>query len=219
MAMGTGAKIAIGCGCLVLLGGAAVVGVVGWGAWWAKGKITEATGGLEQIAAKADEISRYEEKANANAYTPPADGVIPEARLVKFLDARKRVYAVYERYEADLRELQKTSQKADDKLSPSDLWSAGGKLAEVFGAIRLEQMKALAELGMSESEYRDIQLAVYKTRLGLRRREAVRPHARRGRLRVAVGSGEGPGRGRTRGPRGRTEGRACRGRERSRPRT
>jgi hypothetical protein len=163
MAMGTGAKIAIGCGCLVLLGGAAVVGVVGWGAWWAKGKITEATGGLENIAAKADEINRYEEKANANAYTPPADGVIAEARLVKFLDTRKRVYAVYERYEADLRELQKTSQKADDKLSPSDLWSAGGKLAEVFGAIRLEQMKALAELGMSESEYRDIQLAVYKT--------------------------------------------------------
>lgn len=163
MAMGTGAKIAIGCGCLLLLTVAAVVGVVGMGAWWAKGKITEATSGLEKATAATEEIERWEEKANANAYTPPADGVIPEARLVKFLDTRKRVYAVYERYEADLRELQRKSEAAGDKLSPSDLWSAGGKVAEVFGAIRLEQMKALAELGMSEPEYRDIQIAVYKS--------------------------------------------------------
>jgi hypothetical protein len=163
MAMGTGAKIAIGCGCLLLLGAVAVVGVVGMGVWWAKDKITEATGGLGKIAAKTEEIDRWEEKANANAYTPPADGVIPEARFVKFLDTRKRVYSVYERYEADLRQLQEKSEKAGDKLSPSDLWSAGGKIAEVFGAIRLEQMKALAELGMSEKEYRDIQVAVYKS--------------------------------------------------------
>ena len=96
-------------------------------------------------------------------YTAPADGVIPEDRFVKFLDTRKRVYSVYERYEGDLRELQSKSESAGDKLSPSDLWSAGGKLAEAFGAIRLEQLKALAELGMSEGEYRDIQIAVYKT--------------------------------------------------------
>jgi hypothetical protein len=133
------------------------------GAWWAKEKITEATGGLDTIAAKAEEIERWERKANANAYTAPEDGVIPEDRFLKFIDTRKRVYSVYERYEGDLRELQKKSEAARDKLSPSDLWSAGGKLAEAFGAIRLEQMKALAELGMSEGEYRDIQIAVYKT--------------------------------------------------------
>ena len=163
MAMGTGAKIAIGCGCLVLLGGAAVVGVVGWGAWWAKGKVTEAAGGLEKIAAKTEEIDRWEQKANANAYTAPADGVIPEARFLKFLDTRKRVFSVYERYESDLRDLQKKSESGGDKLTPSDLWSAGGKLAEVFGEIRLAQMKSLAELGMSEEEYRNIQVAVYKS--------------------------------------------------------
>ena len=163
MAMGTGAKIAIGCGCLLLLGGAAVVGVVGMGAWWAKGKITEATGGLEKIAAKTDEIGRWEKQANANPYARPADGVIPEARFVKFLETRKRVYSVYERYEADLRTLQKKSEAAGDKLSPSDLWSAGGKLAEAFAEIRLAQMKALAAQEMSEEEYRDIQVAVYKS--------------------------------------------------------
>ena len=163
MAMGTGAKIAIGCGCLLLLAGAAVVGVVGMGAWWAKDKLTEATGGLDKMAAKADEIGRWEEKANANPYARPGDGVIPEARFVKFLETRKSVYSVYERYEADLRTLQKKAETAGDKLSPSDLWSAGGKLAEVFSEIRLEQMKALAAQEMSEEEYRDIQVAVYKS--------------------------------------------------------
>ena len=161
--MGTGAKIAWGCGCLLLLGGAAVVGVVGVGAWWAKGKLTEATGGLDKIAAKADEIGRWEKLANANPYTRPADGAIPEARLVKFLETRKRVYSVYERYEDDMRALQERAKAANNKLSPSDLWSAGGKIAEAFAEIRLEQMKALAAQEMSEEEYRDIQVAVYKS--------------------------------------------------------
>ena len=163
MAMGTGAKIAIGCGCLLLLGATAVVGVVGMGAWWAKDKLTEAAGGLETIAARAEEIDRFEKEANANAYTPPADGVIPEDRFLTFLETRKRVYAVYERHEADLKELQRKADTADDKLSASDVWSAGGKVAELFSDIRLAQMKALAELGMSEEEYRAIQIAVYKT--------------------------------------------------------
>jgi len=161
--MGTGAKIAIGCGCILLLGAVAVVGVVGMGAWWAKDKLSEAAGGLERITAKAEEIERFEKKANANAYTAPAGGVIPEARFLKFLETRKRVHGVYGRYEADLKDMQKRSEKAGDELSPSEVWSAGGKLAEMAGEIRLEQMKALAELGMSEEEYRAIQFAVYKT--------------------------------------------------------
>ncbi len=163
MALGTGAKIAIGCGCILLLGAVAVVGVVGMGAWWVKDKVTGATGGLEAMAAKAEEIGEYEKKANASPYSPAADGVIPEGRFLKFLETRKRVHGVYERYEADLRELQKKAETSGDKLSPSELWSAGGKLAEVFSEIRLAQMKALAELGMSEEEYRAIQMAVYKT--------------------------------------------------------
>jgi hypothetical protein len=163
MAMGTGAKIAIGCGCLLVLGGAGVVGVLGVGAWWAKGQITEATGGLDKFAARTDEIGRWEKEANANPYARPADGVVPEARLVKFLETRKRVHAVYARYEGDMRALQKRADAANQKLSPSDLWSAGGTLAEAFTEIRLEQVKALAGQQMNEEEYRDIQLAVYKS--------------------------------------------------------
>ena len=161
--MGTGAKIAIGCGCVVLLGAAAAIGVLGAGAWWAKGKIQEASVGLDKMTAATEEIERFEKQANANAYTAPADGVIREARFLKFMDTRKQVYAVYEQHEAELRELQQKAESPTDKLTLSEVWSAGGALAQVAGALRLAQMKALAAAGMSEEEYRDIQMAVYKS--------------------------------------------------------
>jgi hypothetical protein len=115
------------------------------------------------MTAVTEEIERFEKQANANSYTAPADGVIPELRFLKFMDTRKQVYAVYERYEAQLREIEKKADSPSDKLTLSELWSAGGSLAEMAGAIRLAQMKALAAAEMSEAEYRDIQLAVYKS--------------------------------------------------------
>jgi hypothetical protein len=161
--MGTGAKVAIGCGCLVLLCAAAALGIVGWGAWWAKGKIEEASVGIDKMTAVTEEIERYEKQANANPYTAPADAVISEARFLKFMDTRKQVYAVYERWEVELQDVQRKAESSSDKLTLSELWSAGGSLAKAAGEIRLAQMKALAAAGMSEEEYRDIQLAVYKS--------------------------------------------------------
>lgn len=161
--MTTGAKIAIGCGCVALLGAAAVFAVVGVGAWWAKGKVEQASVGLEKMTALSEEIERFQKQANANPYAPPADGVIPEARFLKFMDVRKQVYTVYERHEKELLDIQKTAESPTDKLTLSQLWSAGGTLAELAGTIRLAQMKALAAAAMSEAEYRDIQMAVYQS--------------------------------------------------------
>jgi hypothetical protein len=161
--MGKGTKIALGCGCLVVLGAVAASALLGWGAWWAKGKLHQAREGVEKMTAQSEEIERFEKQANANPYTPAADGVIAEPRFEKFLEVRKDVYAVYERYESQLRDLQKKSESASDKLTLSQVWSAGGALAEMAAAIRLAQMKGLAAVGMSEGEYRDIQMAVYKS--------------------------------------------------------
>ena len=161
--MGKGMKIAIGCGCVILLAAIAATAILGWGAWWAKAKLHQAKAGVERMTAQTQEMERYEKQANANPYTPPADGVIAEPRFLKFIEVRKEVYAVYERYEAQLRELQKKSESATDKLTLSEVWSAGGTLAEMASAIRLAQMKGLAAAGMRESEYRDIQVAVYKS--------------------------------------------------------
>jgi hypothetical protein len=162
MAMGTGAKIAIGCGCVVLLGAAVAVGVLGVGAWWAKGKITEATGGLEKIAAKTEEIERWEKKADANPFTAPADGVIQEGRLKTFLDVRKEVYAVYERHKSEFDSLGERT-KGKKEFNFSETLEAGSQIASLIGDVRLTQAKSLAEHAMSQEEYRFIQMAVYKS--------------------------------------------------------
>ncbi len=159
--MTKGAKIALGCGCLVLLVGVAIVVVFGVGAFWAKGKLKQVTGDLEKMSGKTQQIEALEKKANANPYTAPADGVIPEARFLKFLETRKRVYPVYERFKADIEALD-AQHKGEKEPSLSGVLAAGGKVAEIFTEARLAQMQALADVGMSEQEYRDIQVAVYK---------------------------------------------------------
>jgi hypothetical protein len=161
--MGRGAKVALGCGCVFLLGGLTTLGLLGYAAWWARGRVADLASGFESLSRTAREIEHWERAADANPYSPPADGVIREDRLLRFLQTRKEVYAVYERYEEDLRDLERRSEVPTDKLTPSDILAAGGKLAEVYGALRLAQMKALAGVEMSEDEYRDIQVAVYKT--------------------------------------------------------
>ncbi len=162
--MGTGQKIALGCGCLVLAAGAAATGVVVYGTYWAKSKVAEVSGGLDRISAKTEQISALEKKANAYPYTAPADGGISEARLVKFLDVRKRVYAVYERFQADIKELErKQKARGAEQASFSEALSGAGKVAQIFSDVRVAQLQALADAGMNEQEYRDIQVAVYKS--------------------------------------------------------
>ena len=161
--MSTGAKVAIGCGIVVVLGGLAALTAIGVGAWWLKGKAEKAAGGLQKIADKADEIEAWEKRANANPFVHPPDDVIPEPRLIKFLDVRRAVYGVYERYNAEIDAIRRRSETAGEPPSPSEMLSMGGKLAEMTGEIRLVQMKALVREGMSEAEYRYLQLAVYKS--------------------------------------------------------
>jgi hypothetical protein len=155
MSMSTGQKIALGCGCAVLVVGGAAVAFLGFGAYWAKGK-------LKQVGAKAEEIQRWERQANANPFTPPTDGVIQEAQLRKFLDVRKDIYVVYEQHKPEFESLERRTKGQKD-LTISQTIEAGAKLASLAADIRLTQAKALAQYGMSEAEYRYIQVAVYKS--------------------------------------------------------
>jgi hypothetical protein len=159
--MSTGAKVAIGCGIVAVLGMVVLVAVIGVGAFWAKGKVEEMAGGLEGMTEKSEEIDRWQEEANANPYSPPPDGVIREERLVKFLGVRKSVYSIYEEHRAELERLAEQAKKNEASLSHT--LSGMGRLAGLATDIRLAQVKALAEVGMSEDEYRAIQMAVYKS--------------------------------------------------------
>lgn len=147
MALGKGAKIAIGCGiAVVLVGIAVIVAFVGAG-FWLKGK-------AEELAGEQQKIEELHRKADANAFSRPADGVIEEARLVTFLDARKRVYGVYGKHKD---EIEGASKKG--KTDFGDVRKAFAWLSE----IRLAQAQALADVGMSQDEYRFMVESIYKT--------------------------------------------------------
>ena len=148
--MGTAGKIAIGCGIAILIAG--IVGVVALGgvAWWVKGKAQEFTGEQNRI----EELRR---KANANAFTRPADGAVSEDRLQKFLEVRKRVYTVYEKHREELDEMSKKKQGDFGDVRRG---------FNLINELRLAQAQALADAGMSEDEYRFLVEQIYKSAAG-----------------------------------------------------
>ncbi len=141
------AKIAIGCFIVLLLG--AFAAMVGFGGllWWGKGK-------LQQVTRTEENIQALQKKANEAPFTRPADGVIAEDRLLKFIDVRKRVFAVYEKHRATF---EAASQKKQADLY--DLTKAFGVINEV----RTAQAQALADVGMNTYEYAFMVESVYKS--------------------------------------------------------
>jgi hypothetical protein len=93
-----GAKIAIGCAVVLFVVGGVVAVMLGVGAYWIKGK---AETGLSQLKQTTDDLEKYQKEANANPFTRPADGAFAEDRLLKFLEVRKEVYAVYQLHRTD----------------------------------------------------------------------------------------------------------------------
>ena len=145
--MSTGAKIAIGCAAVAVLGIMVVAVGLGGAAWWAKGK-------LEGVTGEQDRIEKLQEQANRNEFRRPDNGVIAEDRLVKFLDVRRRVYDVYKKYE---KEIEARGKKEQGDFS--DVSAAFGMINE----IRLAQAQAQADIGMSDDEYRFLVEQIYKT--------------------------------------------------------
>lgn len=145
--MGTGGKIAIGCGIAALVAVGVFVVTVGAGIFWAKGKV-------ESMAAEQKQITDLQEQANKNTFTEPADGVISEPRLLKFIEVRKHVYDVYLKHEATLKALSNKKQ--------GDLGDARNAY-NMMNEIRLSQAKAQVAEGMSDAEYAFLVRQVYKS--------------------------------------------------------
>lgn len=145
--MGTGGKIAIGCGIAALIAVVVVVLTVGAGIFWVKGK-------AEQVAAEQKQIQDFQEQANKNEFTEPADGVISEPRLLKFIEVRKRVYDVYVKNESAI--------KAMKDKKEGDLGDVR-KAFSLMNEVRLAQARAQAAEGMSDAEYAFLVQQVYKS--------------------------------------------------------
>jgi hypothetical protein len=143
----TGVKIAIGCGVALILGIIVVAIGIGGAAYWAKGKVEEVTG-------NESKIEELHAKANATPFEAPADGIVREDRFLKFLDIRKRVFAVYEKHKGTLEAMNKKKQGD---------WGDVTTGFSVINEVRTAQAQALADVGMSEDEYRFMVEQVYKT--------------------------------------------------------
>jgi len=142
------AKVAIGCGIVLVLAGVATIALVVGGAWWLKGKAEQVVGNEEKI-----EEMKKQAAAAGPAFTPPADGVVQEVRLVKFLEIRKRVFDVYEKHKPEI-EAAGRKETADF----SDVMKGVAWLNE----LRTAQAQAQAAAGMGDEEYRYMVEAVYK---------------------------------------------------------
>jgi hypothetical protein len=142
MPLSKGAKIAIGCLiAVVLAGGMAVAVVVGF-AWWGAGKARQMA---ERLETEQKDVDRALQKANANPFTEPADGVIQEERLLRFLAVRKSIHdEVYLKHK-DMIEAQ--AKKKDPDLS------AMAKLPFIVMELHASKARALAREGMSEAEF------------------------------------------------------------------
>jgi hypothetical protein len=154
--MNTGAKIAIGC--VVAFVGVCVIGaigLVGFG-YFVKQKVSSS---LEGVQKTNDQVNAYLKQARSNAFTQPADGVITEPELVKFLDVRKRVFGVYQKYGDQIQAMGKPKGQ-------TSLGDAIGNISTLAGAVqelRVAQAKALADVGLSPREYAYLVGAVYRT--------------------------------------------------------
>jgi hypothetical protein len=159
--MSTGMKILAGCGCLAVAVGIALAAGLGLGLFWLRDQATDMKASLEGLTARVDEIGEWERQANAHPYDRPEEGVIPEPRLVTFLDVRRAVHEVYETHKAGLEELRRKTEGEGQTLTPREVLSLGSRAVQMYGDLRLAQVQALAEKGMSEREYYAIQTAVY----------------------------------------------------------
>jgi hypothetical protein len=152
-AVTTVAKIAIGC-VVACIGASIVLAVlVGVGAYWAKGKLEQTT---QEFAGELEKIEALQRKVDAISFTPPADGVIQEERLVRFLSVRKGVHALYS---AHLGEFEKMKNEPQGLEALKTL----GKTASVMQQLRVAVLEGLVREGMSETEYRYLVGEVYRT--------------------------------------------------------
>jgi len=142
MALSTGAKIAIGCVVAVVVSVGAVTAVVVGLAWWGIHKAQKA---VEQLEADQKATEEALNRANANAFTAPDDGLLKEDRLLRFLAVRKALHdEVYLKH--------KPMIDAQAQKQAPDL-GALTKLPFIISELRACKARALAEQAMSESEF------------------------------------------------------------------
>jgi hypothetical protein len=146
--------VLIGCGAVLIVG----IIVIAAGGFFARNKFKEFTQGSGDYEKKKQQLSKD------HPFTAPANGVITENQLQRFLAARKQIYAVYQRYEGEFKWLEKEKPDLSVVTKGWGFWKD----------VRAEHAKALVAQKMSPEEYQYIVNAVYKTWAAAGTKEALK---------------------------------------------
>jgi hypothetical protein len=144
----------VGCGAILVIG----IIIIAAGGFFMRSKFkefTEGAGDQEKITKKLSQD---------HPFTPPANGVITEPQLQRFLAVRKQSFSVYKRYEAEFKKLEQNKGDLSVITKGFGFWKD----------LRKEHTKALAAQKMSPEEYQYIVNAVYKTWFAAGTKEALK---------------------------------------------
>jgi predicted Fe-Mo cluster-binding NifX family protein len=146
--------VLIGCGVIVIAG----IIVIAAGGFFVRSKIQEFTKGGGDYAEKTEQLSKE------YPFQPPASGIITDQQIRRFIEVRKQVHTVYQRYESEFKKL----ENKDQNLSVlTKGWS-------FLKDIRKQHAEALATQKMSPEEYQYIVNAVYKTWMAAGTRDVLK---------------------------------------------
>jgi len=144
--MSTGAKVAIGCGILVLLAIVGVVVAIVAGGMFASKKIDEISGGLEAQQEASETVQELERE---HPFTPPSDGVVSSDRAETFFAVTDDAWEGMQEWVDDMRE---RGEDIDSRGGEADLGDAMAGL-QGLGRSRVALSEALADHDMAVSEY------------------------------------------------------------------
>lgn len=140
-------------GCVVIVIG--VAAAIGIGGYFLKKTVEDKYEKVKNVAGTPD--SEYGKKTaqltQQHPFTSPANGIVTEDQLQRFLEVRKSVFAVYKKYESEFKKME-----ADKKQGFDALMKVGG----IWNEVRMTQVNALEAQRMSPEEYNYIVVAVYK---------------------------------------------------------
>lgn len=140
--MSTGAKVAIGCGIVALLG--LVIVVFGMLTCWRKA--TELGGGLE---AQHEASERIDELEREHPFTPPGDGVVDGNRADRFFDVTDDAWEEMQGWVEDMRDRGESIERRGGDAGFGDAMAG----LQGLGRSRVALAEALADHDMPVSEY------------------------------------------------------------------
>ncbi len=160
--MSTGIKVLlIGCISVVVV----TVLALGVGGYFVQNWWSEKSKTIENVIGTED--SEYGKKvAELNQKYPfkePADNIVREERLQRFLAVRKDMDVIYKQHEAEIKQI------GDNTNTPSDALKGVAFLND----LRLAQVKALQAQSMSKDEYTYLTQMVYVNWLAMMANEAL----------------------------------------------